>query len=225
VSEKEEILKKEFGKLLSDDYCYLSHTFRIEGNIFSPNSVVLKGTIEGDLKSEGNVFIDESARVEGNISGKNIVVYGSVQGDIKASEILSLHNSAIVTGDIKAKFFSVDKGVSLTGNIQINKNNSVDIKFEYPVITVRKPKIKTNGHGKISESEKSGKQNSDDLVLPLYPETESFVENNPAPKNNTEKKGEITPIDSKPNENRQDNKSAGKSKSKVDFLENDKPLW
>ena len=224
MSEKEEILKKEFGKLLSDDYCYLSHTFRIEGNIFSPNSVVLKGTIEGDLKSEGNVFIDESARVEGNISGKNIVIYGNVQGDIKASEFLSLHNQAIVSGDVNARFFSVDKGVSLTGKIQIDKNSSVDIKFEYPVITVRKPKIKTNGHGKITETDKVHKKDADDLVLPLYPENDNFVENR-APNVENEEESNITPVDTGEKETKKNEKSAGKSKSKVDFLENDDSLW
>ncbi len=93
----------------------------MQGNMVFKDPVNLKinGTFEGSLTTKGNLTIGESAEVNADIIGENIVIAGKVTGDIIAERSLRLVAPARVIGDIRSPSLMVDEGAVLQGSCQM----------------------------------------------------------------------------------------------------------
>jgi len=93
----------------------------MQGNMIFKDPVNLKinGTFEGSLTTKGNLTIGESAEVNADIIGENIVIAGKVTGDIIAERSLRLVAPARVIGDIRSPSLMVDEGAVLQGSCQM----------------------------------------------------------------------------------------------------------
>lgn len=90
----------------------------MQGNMVFKDPVNLKinGTFEGSLTTKGNLTIGESAEVDADIIGENIIIAGKVTGDIIAEKSLKLISPARVMGDIKSPSLEVNEGAILHGD-------------------------------------------------------------------------------------------------------------
>jgi excisionase family DNA binding protein len=90
----------------------------MQGNMVFKDPVNLKinGSFEGSLTTKGNLTIGESAQVNADIIGENIVIAGQVTGDIIAERSLRLVSPARVIGDIKTSSLVIDDGAVLHGD-------------------------------------------------------------------------------------------------------------
>ena len=72
-------------------------------------------TIEGDIRSDGNLTVD--GRIVGNVSCINVTVNsgGFIQGNIKADHLVSLGS---ISGDIRAKSVELKEGSTTKTNLQ-----------------------------------------------------------------------------------------------------------
>jgi excisionase family DNA binding protein len=93
----------------------------MQGNMVFKDPVNLKinGTFEGSLTTKGNLTIGESAEVNADIIGENIVIAGKVTGDIIAERSLRLVAPARVIGDVRSPSLMVDEGAILHGACQM----------------------------------------------------------------------------------------------------------
>lgn len=93
----------------------------MQGNMIFKDPVNLKinGTFEGSLTTKGNLTIGESAEVNADIIGENIVIAGKVTGDIIAERSLRLVAPARVIGNIRSPSLMVDEGAVLHGVCQM----------------------------------------------------------------------------------------------------------
>lgn len=80
------------------------------GNILCHGNLRIDGTLKGDLKVEGNVYIADSALITGNITAESITIGGFVEGNITAGGILKLLSTAKLNGDINVGGFVADDG-------------------------------------------------------------------------------------------------------------------
>lgn len=80
-----------------------------------PVSMRINGKFEGTLETKGNLTIGQSALVNADILGENIVIGGRVKGRITAKERLTLLPTAIVDGDIFPARLNVAEGAILEG--------------------------------------------------------------------------------------------------------------
>jgi len=89
----------------------------MQGNMIFKDPVNLKinGTFEGSLTTKGNLTIGESAEVNADIIGENIVIAGRVTGDIIAEMSLKLISPARVMGDVRTPSLIIDEGAVLHG--------------------------------------------------------------------------------------------------------------
>ncbi|NLE25270.1 MAG: polymer-forming cytoskeletal protein [Clostridiaceae bacterium] len=109
------------------------------GNVESEGSIKVLGKIEGDVKASGDVYIEPTSSVIGNIYGSNVYISGYIKGNVLAKGILHLMTQAKLYGDIEVNSIVTDEGAIFQGNcrmIEINKEEPVDI-------TPRKTKIKS----------------------------------------------------------------------------------
>ncbi len=92
-----------------------------EGNLRGSDSICIEGKFKGYIECKENVYINKGAYIEGDISGKNVVVHGKVIGNISAKETLIIGEKGKIIGDVSTKVFSVEKGGVLHGQCNMEE--------------------------------------------------------------------------------------------------------
>lgn len=88
----------------------------IEGDIKSEGDVRIDGTLNGSLSTKGKLVLGATGSVEGEIVCQNADISGTINGKIKVAELLSLKNSTKLTGDIITNKLSIEPGASFSGS-------------------------------------------------------------------------------------------------------------
>lgn len=114
---------KVAGKIIGDVTCEGNVDLMgiIQGNVNVANLKMEQGVLEGEVVVGGNISIEESSVLKGNLTAKNVVSNGKIEGQIIASESVELKNNAYVKGDVAAKAFSVASGAYINGRVCINE--------------------------------------------------------------------------------------------------------
>lgn len=85
------------------------------GNLGFNNSLMIKGKMKGNVKAEGDFYIDESAEVDARVEANIVSVKGRVHGDIFAYERVEIFTCGHVDGDITAPDIIMESGCSFNG--------------------------------------------------------------------------------------------------------------
>lgn len=85
-----------------------------EGNLTSPASTRLDGTIKGNIDSKGTLVVGEGGIIQGEVKAIEISVHGKVEGNIE-SEKLIIKNGGMVSGDVHSKSFIIEDGGMYNG--------------------------------------------------------------------------------------------------------------
>lgn len=104
---------------MEDIKTIITEDVEISGSIKCTGGIRLGGKVGGDITTAGDVLVEKTAAVKGNVAGNSITVMGMIKGNIVARERLELKGAAKVAGDIKAKRLVVEEGVSLVGKAEI----------------------------------------------------------------------------------------------------------
>lgn len=94
---------------------------QVKGNLHNKGSILVNGHVEGEIKSDENVTIGETATVQGPIVAKSILISGKVTGTIEAHERMEIDPTGTVNGDIKTKTMIVREGAVFNGNCVMDK--------------------------------------------------------------------------------------------------------
>lgn len=105
----------------------------IKGSIHSQQSIRIDGIFEGEINSQGEIFIGVNSHVNANIFGKHVVVAGEVVGNIEAIKSLQITKTGKVYGNIAGDQLLIEEGGIYKGNVNMDiissKNSySEDIK-------------------------------------------------------------------------------------------------
>lgn len=143
--------KEENGSLSVDEqvsstekrnHTVIGSTVHVEGKLSCDESITIHGTLKGTLTTKEELFIGAQAKVEADVSGKNIVISGTLNGNINASETVQLKSTAKVEGDITAGSIAIDAGATLKGTIATGGNT---IAKTHTNTSTAKPEITTTG--------------------------------------------------------------------------------
>lgn len=86
----------------------------------SAKSVELTGCVlTGDVTVSGIVAVGENSKIIGNVSAMELLCAGEIAGDLKITDSVRLDARARVSGSIVTGAISVEKGASISGNVQI----------------------------------------------------------------------------------------------------------
>ncbi len=103
------------------------------GTINTQESIRIEGKIEGEVISQGEVYIGQKSKVRANIIAKRVVIAGEVWGNIEASKGLRICESGRVYGDITGANLVVEEGAVYRGKVNmdvISAENIYEGKFE-----------------------------------------------------------------------------------------------
>jgi cytoskeletal protein CcmA (bactofilin family) len=96
----------------------------IEGKIVGSGHVRVAGKFKGDIQVEGNLHIDNGARVEGQVRASEVLVSGELQGNIESAKRVELQQGGSITGDVKAGSFTVAPGSRMRGAVDFGFEDS-----------------------------------------------------------------------------------------------------
>lgn len=90
----------------------------IEGKIEGSGHVRIAGKFKGDVNVQGNLRIEEGARLNGGVKARQVVVAGELDGNIQSAEKVELLASSVLTGDVKAGSMTVAAGSKIRGHVE-----------------------------------------------------------------------------------------------------------
>lgn len=88
---------------------------KLVGALRDRHDIVVHGAIEGEVASEKNVSIGETAQVKGPLSGETITIAGTIHGSVEARERLEILATGKVYGDITVKDLVIRSGAIFVG--------------------------------------------------------------------------------------------------------------
>jgi len=87
----------------------------IKGNLYNKGSIQVNGSVEGEVKSDENLIIGETAQIKGPVIARIIEISGEVKGLVEATEKLEIHPTGRIYGDINAKTLIIKEGATFVG--------------------------------------------------------------------------------------------------------------
>ncbi len=103
----------------------LTEEIHFSGELYFSKDLMIKGEFYGAVKATGNLYIEESAHVEAEITAGSVYVKGCVKGNIVAENRVELHGTAEVTGDITAPQIVMDTGCRFDGTSRMQRRSGV----------------------------------------------------------------------------------------------------
>jgi cytoskeletal protein CcmA (bactofilin family) len=109
---------------LGDQVSTISNGLTVVGKIVGEGIVHVLGQIQGELRAL-TVFINEGAKVEGDVVAEELTVGGMVKGSIHANRV-KLNDTAVVEGDIFHRSLSIEENARFEGSSK-REDSAVDI--------------------------------------------------------------------------------------------------
>lgn len=106
---------------------------RLKGILRFKESVTISGKFEGQIDSDGYLYVEDGAVVEADVKARTIIVAGVVRGNIIAAEQLEMLPSGKIYGNVKTAKLRIADGVVFEGKCEmIRRADAVDV-FAFPV--------------------------------------------------------------------------------------------
>lgn len=115
--------KENKPEKFKDAETIIGSSIKVKGNFHGQGNIVVEGQLEGNLKTEANLFIGEKAKVVANIEAYDAIINGEVKGSLKVHRYLALGPTAKVIGDITYSEISIEKGALINGQVLYVANN------------------------------------------------------------------------------------------------------
>ena len=96
---------------------------KLVGTLSDASEIIVHGRIEGEVISEKNINISETAFVKGPVSAELVQVAGEVQGSIVATGRLEIMPTGKVFGSITTKDLNIRSGAVFVGKSNMPEQN------------------------------------------------------------------------------------------------------
>ncbi|MBA4393033.1 MAG: hypothetical protein C0407_05725, partial [Desulfobacca sp.] len=104
-----ENVEEKMTTVIADD-------LQIKGTITFKTSLMIKGSLDGEIISEGLLVVGSTAKINAAISTKSLISHGEIQGDVTASEQVVLKGSSVHTGKVTTPNIVVENGSVFNGS-------------------------------------------------------------------------------------------------------------
>ena len=92
----------------------------LKGELTGDEDIIIEGRLEGKITLQHNsVIIEESGKVDADITASSIRVAGEVHGNLHGTEQVVLLKTGRVEGNINAKSVTLETGAQFKGSIDM----------------------------------------------------------------------------------------------------------
>lgn len=82
----------------------------VKGDLTSHSAVKIDGEVNGDITTDQEVILTETATVKGNIDAKCLIVSGHITGNVQIAEQLVIKDKGLLEGDVEAGSLVIEEG-------------------------------------------------------------------------------------------------------------------
>ena len=111
--------KQESG-LVKDYDSTIESKVNIDGNIYTESSLYIAAKLNGEIRSDSDVYVGADGIINGNIFARNICIAGVVEGMIEASGVLKILSTGKLYGDISVFRFIAAEGAVFEGKCSMS---------------------------------------------------------------------------------------------------------
>jgi len=98
----------------------IGKSVQIRGEVKGSEDLLVDGVVEGTITmSESRLTIGPNAKVQANVSARDVVVIGTLNGDVMATGRVELRAGANLVGDIHAARLSIEENALFTGKVDL----------------------------------------------------------------------------------------------------------
>lgn len=108
----------------------------IEGKIEGAGHVRMAGRFKGDVNVDGDLTIDQGAKITGSVRASTVTVGGELDGNIDAASRVELLSTGVLNGDLKAASLIVAAGSRMRGNVSFGWD---DVPVSQPRLRMETP--------------------------------------------------------------------------------------
>ena len=102
----------------------IAEDLHIKGSLRFETSLLIMGSLEGEITSEGLLVVGPTAKINATIVTKRLISHGEIQGDVTASEQVVLKKTAVHMGNITTQNIIVESGSLVNGSITMKGRES-----------------------------------------------------------------------------------------------------
>jgi len=88
---------------------------KVKGDFNAQGNIIVQGTVEGNVKTAGNLEVGEKAKITANVEAKEAKIGGQIRGNVKVKGFLEIMAAAKIFGDIEAAGLSIERGAAFNG--------------------------------------------------------------------------------------------------------------
>jgi len=94
----------------------IAEEVHIKGSLRFETSLMIRGSLEGEIISEGLLVVGPTAKINATIVTKRLLSHGEIQGEVTASQQVVLKGAAVHTGNTATPYLIVERGSILNGS-------------------------------------------------------------------------------------------------------------
>jgi len=100
---------------------YIPEGSEINGNLKSASNLRIEGKVEGKVVLDGDLILENSGRIIGDVECGNAQIAGIVEGNIYTSTTLELRSGSKISGNIVTARIILEEGCQFGGTMKLNK--------------------------------------------------------------------------------------------------------
>ena len=100
----------------------ISKNMRIEAKLISGSGILrVEGEYNGEVYIDGDLILENSGYINGNINVKTAYIYGRVTGNVNCSDLLHITSTGKISGDIECEAILMDEGALFAGQCRMKE--------------------------------------------------------------------------------------------------------
>lgn len=102
----------------------ISSNITIKGDIIGESNVRVAGKVIGTIDISGDLIVEKTGLIEGEIKSGNTTIAGRINGNIECLEKLTLESTSKFVGNIKTKQLIIENGSFFQGACEMQTNEN-----------------------------------------------------------------------------------------------------
>ena len=98
----------------------ISPDAEFKGSMKFKDSLRIDGNFEGEIDSNGTLFVGKTGLVKAEVHVGNVIVEGKIEGNVTCEDKIELRATAKMLGDIQAARLTIAEGVNLVGKCSVS---------------------------------------------------------------------------------------------------------
>lgn len=104
----------------ADTTTIIGKGIHIRGELTGSAPIEVWGTLEGTTGTEGQLWVREGGKVDGEVAASQVIIEGHVEGKISAENEVEFRPTSRVQGDVVAKKVAIAEGAFFEGRIRMS---------------------------------------------------------------------------------------------------------